>query len=148
MEKSRSGAGLSKVSDRLDLGTPRTSTSVCPCLSSVFQGVGTMVSADSALERPLVLDIKEGKNPRQWFSLVPLNESPWTRRWSDVVGARSGAGTLFFIYPFAHAFMLSTIGCSQHAVFEETSRTLLPLMTSSAFLWMVDFSDSSVVRSS
>lgn len=65
MEKSRSGAGLSKVSDRLDLGTPQTSTSVCPCLSSVFQGVGTMVSANSALEGPLVLDIKEGKNPRQ-----------------------------------------------------------------------------------
>lgn len=60
------------------------------------------------------------------------------------MGARSGAGTLFFIYPFARASVLSTIGYS-HSVFEEISRTLLHLMTSSAFLRTIDFSDSSVV---
>ena len=60
------------------------------------------------------------------------------------MGARSGVGTLFFIYPFAHASVLSTTGYS-HFMFEEISRTLLHLMTSSAFLQMIDFSDSSAV---
>lgn len=71
---------------RLDLEIPRMSTSICPCPSSVFQcvgivleqdnpwnrkrpwaapGVGTVISANSALEDLLDLDIKEEKNPRQ-----------------------------------------------------------------------------------